>query len=432
MSGPRRVFEAIVLGACAFILSKALLSFILPPYMREAALHGETTLTDGSPEWRLILAICYLGIVVVLSPWYRETIFVLRRNWALVALLLFAVLSCFWADMPDLVLRKSIGLFGATLWGIALAVRFSFQDQLRIFSWLFRIIVVLSLACVVFLPSYGISKVGEWRGIFEYKNALGSIMGLSVTVEWQRPTDTRISKILRIFALLLSALLLLFSHSITPMVVLLVALPMIEIYKFAALRLRIPLYAIFLAAALVVAAGVTLLVANSDSIMNALGRSSNLSGRTEIWGFLLSPIAERPIAGYGYSGFWLGASPQSITVNRAMHGLVMYSHNGYIEILLTLGVIGLLLTLIFLGIGLKRALSFSEQRHAGAALWPLGFLFYFILHNLGECSILVQDIEWAMCVACIAGADPMLLSFSVQEEEDEEEEMSLVPMEEAT
>jgi exopolysaccharide production protein ExoQ len=427
MNGHRRFLELLALGGCAFILSKALLSFLLPPYMREAALHGEP-MTDGSPEWRLILSISYLGIIMVLAPWYRETIFVLRRNWPLVALVFFALLSSLWAEMSSLVLRKSIGLFGATLLGIALAVRFSFQDHLRILSWLFRVITVLSLACIVLLPSYGISKDGEWRGIFEYKNALGSMMGLSVLVEWQLPADSRISKILRSLALLLSAVLLLFSDSITPTVVLIVALPLIEIYKFAALRLRVPLYAIFLAASIVVTAGVTLLVANSDIVMGALGRSSNLSGRTEIWSLVLSSIAERPIAGYGYSGFWLGASPESILVNRALGGLVMYSHNGYLEMLLTLGAIGFLLTIAFLGIGMKRALSFSEQPQAGTEIWPLAFLLYFILHNLGECSILTQDIEWAICVSCIAGADPMLLSFNVQQED----EFPLAPMEEAT
>ena len=393
--------------------------------MREAALHGEP-MTDGSPEWRLILSISYLGIVMVLLPWYRETIFVLRRNWSLVALVLFALLSSIWAEMPDLVLRKTIGLFGASLLGIALAVRFSIQDQLRLLSWLFRIVAFLSLVCIVLLPSYGISKEGEWRGIFEYKNAMGSMMGLSVLVEWQLPTDSRVSKILRGVALLISATLLLFSNSITPTVVLIAALPLIEIYKFAALRLRIPLYAIFLATSTAVIGGMTLLVANGDIVTSALGRSSNLSGRTEIWSLVLSSIAERPIAGYGYSGFWLGASPESILINRAMRGLVMYSHNGYLDILLTLGVIGFLLTVVVLGIGMKRALSFSERGATGIELWPLAFLLYFILHNLGECSILVQDVEWAICVSCIAGTDPMLLSFSVQQED----ELPLVPMEE--
>jgi exopolysaccharide production protein ExoQ len=426
MNGNRRTVELIVLGCCAFVLSKALLSFILPPYMQEAALHGEP-MTDGSPEWRLILAISYLGVVMVLVPWYRETIFVLRRNWSLVALVLFALLSSLWAEMPDVVLRKSIGLFGATLLGIALAVRFSFQEQLRILSWLFRIIAVLSLACIVLLPSYGI-KDGEWRGIFEYKNAMGSMMGLSVLIEWLLRPDSRSSKILRRFALLLSAILLLCSNSITPAVVLVVALLLIEIYRFAALRLRVPLYAICLATSLVVTAGVTLLIANSDSVTGAVGRSSTFTGRTEIWSFVVSFIAQRPIAGYGYSGFWLGASQESIEVNRAMRGLVMYSHNGYLEMLLTLGGIGLLLTLAFLGIGMKRALSFSEQRQAGTELWPLAFLLYFVLHNLGECSILTQDLEWAIGVSCVVGADPMLLSFNVQEED----ELSLVPLEEPT
>jgi exopolysaccharide production protein ExoQ len=427
MNGNRRLFELIVLGGCAFILSKALLSFLLPPYIQQAALNGETP-TDGNPEWRLILFISYLGVITVLAPWYRETIFVLRRNWSLVVLVLLALLSSVWAEMPDLVLRKSIGVFGTTLLGIALAVRFSFQDQLRMLSWLFRIVAVLSLACIVFVPSWGISSEGEWRGIFEYKNALGSMMGLSVLVEWQRPADSRISKILKIFALLLSAVLLRLSDSVTPAVAVVVALALIEIYKFAALRLRVPLYAIFFATSIVVTAGMTVLVTNSDSVTGALGRSSNLTGRTEIWGLVLSFIQERPIVGYGYSGFWLGASPESLEVNRVMRGWVMYSHNGYLEMLLNLGVVGLLLMLTLLGIGMKRALSFSEQRQDGTEIWPLAFLSYFILHNVAECSILLQDVEWAICVACIAGADPMLLSYNVQQED----EFSLVPMEEPT
>ncbi len=408
MNKLRRFVELLVMGGCAFILSKALLSFVLAP---------EETPIEGNPVWRMILTISYLAVATVLIPWYRETIFVLRRNWFLVSLVLLALLSSLWAEMPDLVLRKSIGVLGTTLFGIALAVRFSFREQLRILSWLFRIIAVLSLACIVLLPSYGISNEGEWQGIFEYKNALGSMMALSVLIEWQLPTDSRVAKLLKCCALLLSAVLLRFSDSITPTVALIGALLLIEIYKFAALRLRIPLYAIFLTTSILVTAGMGLLVANEDSVAEALGRSSNLTGRTEIWNMVVSFIPQRPILGYGYSGFWQGASPESTEVNRVMRGLVMYSHNGYLEMLLTLGAIGLLITVIYLCIGMKRARYFSGQRQAGTELWPLAFLFYFILHNLGECTILIQDIEWAICVACIAGTDPMLFSFTTEEDE---------------
>jgi O-antigen ligase len=108
-----------------------------------------------------------------------------------------------------------------------------------------------------------------------------------------------------------------------------------------------------------------------------------------------------------------------------MRGGVMYSHNGYLEMLLTLGVIGLLLTLILIGTGMKRALYFSRQRQSGTELWPLAFLIYFILYNFDESLIAVQDIGWAMSVSCIVSTDPMLLSFNVEQED----EIPLVPME---
>lgn len=408
MNGRRGFFELFALGGCAFILSKAMLSFLLPPV---------ETPTEGNPEWRLILSISYLGVVVVLLPKYHETISVLRDNWSLVALLLLALFSSYWAEMPDLVLRKSIGLFGTTMLGIALAVRFSFEDQLRILGWLFRIIAVLSLACIIFLPSYGVSDDGQWMGVFEHKNALGSIMGLSMLVEWVLPAVRGISKILRFSAFLLSAVLLLCADSITPVIALIGALVLIEMHKFAALRLRISLSAIFAGMSFIVVAGIATMLANGDAVMRAVGRSANLTGRTAIWSLVASFIPARPILGYGYAGFWLGASPESTAVNRFMGSLVMYSHNGYLETLLTLGAIGLLLTLIFLGTGLKRAVRFSEQSQNGAELWPLAFIFYFIVHNLGESTILIQDLEWAVCVACVAGTDPKLLSFHAQQEE---------------
>jgi O-antigen ligase len=419
MNGTRKPFELIVMGGSALVLTKAVLPFLLDPQ--------KLTPLEGNPAWRLVLTISYLGVVLILVPWYREILFVLRRNWSVVALVFLALLSSLWAGMPDLTLRRSIGLFGTTLFGIALAVRFSFQDQLRMLTWLFRIIAVLSLAWVVLLPSYGISTEGEWMGVFDYKNAMGSVMGLSLLVEWQLPAASRFSRLLKILAMLLYAVLLLKSDSVTPVVILVGTVIFLEIYKFAALRLRIPLYAVFLMTVVLVSVGISLVVANGDTAMGAVGRSSNLTGRTEIWSIVVSFIPERPILGYGYAGFWLGASPESFLVNQIMRGPIQYSHNGYLEMLLTLGVVGLLLALIFIGTGMKRALYFSKQRQSGTELWPLAFLLYFVLHNLAECSILTQDLEWAMCVSCIVGTDLMLLSFSSVEQEDE---LQLVPLEE--
>ena len=420
MSERQGFLESLALGICGFILTQALLSLVLDP--------GDTP-TEGNPVWKLLLCVSYLSVAAILIRSYRETISLVRRNWFLVTLVLLALVSCSWAEVPALVLQRSIAVLGTTLLGIALAVRLSLEDQLRLLSWLFRIIAVLSLACVLLLPSYGISGSGDngWRGIFGYKNNLGAIMALSVLVEWHLPVQTRFAKLLNRFALLLSAVLLVFSGSITHMVAVIASVLFIQIYKFA-MRLRIPLYAIVLATLLVVASGVTVLFVDSERLTAVLGRSSDLTGRTEIWALVTSCIPERPVLGFGYSGFWHGASPESLAIDHALGLQVMYSHNGYLEVLLNLGAVGFLLMLAFLGTGMKRAVDHAERDQSSLNLWPLAFLSFSLLRNLGEASILCQDLEWALCVAAIVGADAALCASHAQQEE----QSLLVPSEEFT
>ena len=105
---------------------------------------------------------------------------------------------------------------------------------------------------------------------------------------------------------------------------------------------------------------------------------------------------------------WGGASAESLALDRRLGTPIMYAHNGYLDILLTLGAVGLLLSLIFLGSGIKRAFQRSELGNANADSWPMAFLFFFMLHNVAECTILFQGLEWALCVATIASADAAL------------------------
>jgi O-antigen ligase len=202
------------------------------------------------------------------------------------------------------------------------------------------------------------------------------------------------------------------------MVAVVAALLFVQIYKLATQRLRLPLYAIILPAILMIAAGATVLVTQGEQLTGALGRSSDLTGRTEIWSRVMYYIPERPILGYGYSGFWYGASPESIAIDRAMGQSIMYSHNGYLETLLNLGAVGFVFLLIFLGAGIKRAFYASKRNQSNVDFWPIAFLFFFILHNFGECTILFQDLEWAVCVATVVGTQAALFAPYAQPQEE--------------
>jgi O-antigen ligase len=292
-----------------------------------------------------------------------------------------------------------------------MAVRLSTEEQLRLVSWVLRITAALSLLAVVLAPRYGISPyphLGDWRGIFNHKNALGGYMALSVLVEWHVRARSSGEKLLRVLAFLLSATLLVFSNSITSLVTVAASLVFIEIYKASRQRLRIPAFAIVSVILAGIGSVVAVLVADSEVITSVLGRSSNLTGRTEIWRWVMVSVMERPIFGYGYAGFWGGASAESLALDRRLGTPIMYAHNGYLDIFLTLGAIGLLLSLIFLGSGIKRAFQRSEVGNSNIDSWPMAFLFFFMLHNVAECTILFQGLEWALCVATIASADAAL------------------------
>jgi len=402
MNNRKDFLDLLVLTNCAFFLTGAITTLLMTP--------GDTPL-EGNLFGRLTMGISYLAVAGMLVTYRRETLIVVRRNWALAALAVLAFASSLWTDTPELSFRRCGAAAGTTLLGVALAIKLTQEEQLRLLSWMFRIIAILSLACVILLPSYGISDTPEqeWRGVFGFKNFFGSMMAVSVLIEWQLPTNSRWSKVLNRLALLLSAFLLIRSNSITPLMALVGAFVLVEIYKFATLRLRMPLYATVVASLLVVSLGFALVAPKSDSIAALLGRSTDrltdLTGRIEIWRWVITFIQQRPILGYGYAGFWTESA--AATIERAI-GARMYSHNGYLDTLLTNGLLGLSLAMVFLGIGLKRALDWSAQRNSPTSLWPLAFLSFFLFYNFGECTIFMQHILWALCVAAIAGSDPAL------------------------
>jgi exopolysaccharide production protein ExoQ len=414
----RKYVELIVLGSCTFVLTQALLALVLAP--------GDTP-EEGNGVWKAILALNYLAVSFILVADYRQALRAVYRNGLLVVLVFLALASCLWAYDSKLVLQRSIGVLGTTLFGIALAVRLSLEQQLRLMSWVFRIIAVLSLACIVLVPKYGISDwphEGDWRGIFGHKNGLGACMALAVLVEWHLPAETRGAKFLKITTLLLSSVLLVFSNSITSMIAVACALVFIETYKWVRQRLRVPMFAIVSAILLAIVSGLTLIVGGSEVITGALGRSSNLTGRTDIWRAVMSFAMERPVLGYGFSGFWGGAAPESEVLDRRMGFHVMYSHNGYLDIFLTLGAVGILLALLFLWIGIKRAFERSELNRSILDFWPLAFVAFFLLYNAAECTILVQDLQWALLLSTVISTDEALFL------ETEDEEVLLVPSEE--
>jgi O-antigen ligase len=73
-----------------------------------------------------------------------------------------------------------------------------------------------------------------------------------------------------------------------------------------------------------------------SSASEALGRDETFTGRTWIWEAVIPEFKHMPWLGHGFQSFWT-------TEWRAMVFGMPYAHNGYLDILLELGVVGLAL-----------------------------------------------------------------------------------------
>jgi len=383
---------------------------------------GNTDLvTAGDRRFEFVLVLLYIAILLIGLAQLKQTVRSSLHTPALVALLALACVSCMWAELPGLVLRRTLGVFGATLFGLVLGSHLDFDEQLALLRRVVRIVTMLTFAAWAAGPIVGSNLVtgesttlngyqvqieeGAWRGIFNHKNDLGAMMALAILVEWHLPAHTKLSKVMKALWLSAYAFLLLLSHSVTSLVS--VGLAILLMFTFKTFRHQYRLIVPVLL--LVTMFSGTLIALNATSVTGALGRSEDLSGRADLWRWVVVMIMKRPFLGYGFSGFWKGASDQSAFVEARIGWSPVYAHNGYLEILLSLGIVGLLFFVWFAGTGVRRAVRRAKEAESVQDLWPLAFLTFFLIHNLGECTILWQNsLEWAICVATVVGADPRL------------------------
>lgn len=318
------------------------------------------------------------------------------------ALVMLSVCSVAWSAAPDLTLRKSLTLIATTLFGFYFGVRYSNRQQLRIVSYTMVLVIVLSVLFVVFLPQYGVAydsaHFGNWQGIYHQKNMLGRAAVLAVLVfglvKWKG-----ISKRFRWISVVVSLAIAILSGSATAIVAL--ALLLLWIPGLKLLRVRrshaIPLWSLGLMVAAVVLA---LAIANFGKLLLVLGRDATLTGRTELWSAVLNAISRKMWLGYGFNAFWRGMQGESATVLIAVRWAVVFAHNGFLDLALQLGIVGLVLFMIGYVAALRHAIGECCESGAAERLWPLMFLSFMLLFNLTDSTILAaNNTYWILYVS---------------------------------
>ena len=143
-------------------------------------------------------------------------------------------------------------------------------------------------------------------------------------------------------------------------------------------------------AAVVVVAVVAVLA--RTPLLGALGRSSDLTGRTDIWAAVLDLGAQHPVVGWGWVGYWVPwAAPFTDLAER--NGVVyLQAHDAYLDVWMQTGIIGLVLFLLYVVTTLSRSWACATRIGYDAALRPRTFDPVSLLPLLVVVALLVQSV----------------------------------------
>lgn len=351
--------------------------------------------TESASGMLVMQVLWTLIYIVTLSLFFRHqaqpfrTIF---SEWPFLALCAFAMLSLLWSQLPGLTFRRSVALTLTVLFGTYFGSRFGLREQLRLLAWAFAICIFFSLL----FGAFGLGRsvdfgkgVPGWYGIFDQKNVLGRMMVLSALVFlfWRRvePDHNRLANA----GLLGSVALVALSRSTTAVLVLIMLLVLLPYVRWTARKNARWMVAGMLGLAAAATTSMYYLAAHFQNVTDLLGKDATLTGRIQIWIVSTAMALRRPWLGYGFDSFWLQTQGPTVRIWHVLGWAAPNAHNGFLDLWLQLGALGLGLFLLVFFYYLLRSIRFLRERQgAGMSAWPFLFLAFEALMNLTQTDFL--------------------------------------------
>lgn len=328
-----------------------------------------------APEWRT-----RLGSMVLANPW-------------LVGLAALGVVSTFWALAPHIAFRRSVQQAMVIFCIVAAVGGARSLDRLVRMLYLGFVLTLLVHMLALPLPtSY------DWRhafrGFFSDKNGLGGLAAIALLYGGaiRGIFTSRLARLANLAYLGAWSLILVLSLSKTSMA-LVILVPVI--YAGLSLisrstRLGVGIY--FILAPLMASCLLAFIVFGMGvppmKLAALISPDVTFTGRTSIWRFILDSLNDHWLLGYGLQSFW-NVGPLSPNLGAPEHfiRLLNQAHNGFLDLIISLGLSGLLLFLLALT---RAAALVSRVQHHRPVVHRLCWLLiiFALIHNMSESSFM--------------------------------------------
>jgi O-antigen ligase len=391
---PQWAIEA-AFAALLLLVFVGLSPFSPPPQVAE---FGGAVQTGAGDTLRQI---CYLAVFAVLAAGCLQKRGV--RSLAIVPpllalLLAWCMLSAFWAAAPGVAFRRA-GLEIVLVLSVFLGVdAVGVEKSLLIWRWLLAAVLVVNIVSIPLIKTAVHNPgendpglVGDWRGLYGHKNIAGAVTALTAilflfpAVEEKSPRDGAI--------VLLALFFLVMTRSKSSLGLLPVALFAGAIYRVG-WRRGLDRMIVVVTAAILAGALIVFLALDYTVLARVLEDPTEFTGRAAIWSAELAYIFDHPLLGSGFGTFadTGGLSPlhdyvsSGDWVNAVSHG-----HSGYLQLFVTIGAVGFVLTLLGLIVGPLVAFWRIDAERLPFKAMLFSVFVFLVLHNVMESDFLEGD-----------------------------------------
>jgi exopolysaccharide production protein ExoQ len=252
----------------------------------------------------------------------------------------FLFLSAAWSVIPQLTIHEAVFYLFVVLAMVGIATNLGGDEFMELVGRMGTLAAATSVILFVVYPTGALSQVGDefgFRGVFSQKNicvqamamgALGCLHGIRLGRDRLR----------NVCSLILLTIVSLMSKSATSSLAIFMFC-MIDMVIFMIRRGGI----FRILANIIIVLAIPILIVTifaPDAFLELIGKDPTLTGRTEIWGFVIPDIFQKPWLGWGYFAFWSLDNPAALQISDTVHWIVPQAHNGVLEILLNVGFIG--------------------------------------------------------------------------------------------
>ncbi len=340
-----------------------------------------------------------------------------RRMKLYLALPILAVLSSIWSRDPRQTVVSGTVFLIFTLFALYLGNRFSSQEQLGLIMLVGAVALPLSIALAIFIPGLGTSEAG-WSGIFGQKQncAIVSMLWLVTAIHWK--CSGLYQKAFRLTYILMCILLIVMSRSRTGWALTLIAfLLTASIWLMQKMPAKQSFLVTLLASAFACGVGYVIYSYSTD-IVTAVGKDPTLSQRTSIWAAVWVEITKRPLLGYGFGAFWKGLFGPSHDVVVSSGWNVFQAQNGYLDVWLSVGVLGVALVAVMVIQAVGNAIRSFRASNETFVRWCVVMIVCILLINIGESTIARPQMGWLLFLVAYVGLDRAALAAQSDRETD--------------